>query len=230
MGLIEKIATVIAPDCCIVCGEEGKALCHWCWPDAFEKIPPTCFRCKTLTKNSMVCEKCKKSTNLSNIWIGSDYNKNMKKLITGLKYERRIDYHRLLASKIDEEAPYLDEYIVSWVSTTNLRKRQRGFDQAEKIARHFAKIRHMVAKPLLRRIDQEQQVGKSKEERMASNIKFVCVRDLSGLKILLVDDVITTGTTLCRAAKCLKEAGAAEVSALICATNYRAGTTIDKLI
>lgn len=154
----------------------------------------------------------------------------MKKLITGLKYERRIDYHRFLASRIDEKAPYFDDFIVSWVPTTTSRKRQRGFDQAEKIAKRFAKLRNLPSVSLLCRIDQEQQVGKSKEERLVSKIEFVPKRVLNGERVLLVDDVITTGTTLSRAAKCLKQAGAKEISALVCATNYRSGTTKDKLV
>ena len=101
------------------------------------------------------------------------------------------------------------------------RKRWRGFNQSEAIAREFAKYYNLEidSKKLIRKKHKKAQAQLGKEERI-NNIKncFSWQADiLDGRNIILVDDVVTTGSTLNECARILKENGAGEVWGLVVA-------------
>ena len=95
-----------------------------------------------------------------------------------------------------------------------LRLRQRGFNQAAEIARPLARRLgcELRLTALVRDLDSPPQVGLPWAARVA-NVRgaFRCVDDLQGLRVAVVDDVLTTGATLHEVARCLKGRGAARV-------------------
>jgi ComF family protein len=98
------------------------------------------------------------------------------------------------------------------------RLRERGFNQALLLARHAAAGQVAVRDDLLARIRATpHQVGLDAEQRRANVHGAFAVpsgRDLIGMNLVLVDDVLTTGSTLGNCAEALAHAGAASVSAL----------------
>jgi len=91
------------------------------------------------------------------------------------------------------------------------RKRERGYNQSEEIAKALAKIIHIPVKSehLLRIRSTLSQTKMSEKEREKNVRKaFSCPVILTGKNILLVDDVITTGSTIEACVKALKSAGA----------------------
>lgn len=100
------------------------------------------------------------------------------------------------------------------VPTTRRRLRQRGFNQARLLAEHLGEIWGMPVLPALSRKDEHTAQMKLSAESCRSNLAD-CMRSdasVSGKRILLVDDVLTTGSTASEAARALLAAGACRVS------------------
>lgn len=100
--------------------------------------------------------------------------------------------------------------VVTWAPTTPARIRDRGFDQARLLARAVARELGVPCRALLRRRPGQAQTGRDAVARH-SGPGFEGRRAVGGRRVLLVDDVVTTGATVVAAARALREAGAAEV-------------------
>jgi predicted amidophosphoribosyltransferase len=105
--------------------------------------------------------------------------------------------------------------VVTWAPTTVARRRQRGFDHAELLARSVARGLSVPARSLLRREPGPPQTGLAAAARRRGPV-FAAARRASR-SVLLVDDVATTGATLAAAAAALRGAGAQRVVAVTAA-------------
>lgn len=110
--------------------------------------------------------------------------------------------------------------LVTWVPVSRKRLRSRGYDQAKLLARALAeRLDAPLTKTLVKRVDNPAQSGIADPQARAENVRGVYVsvgpEKIAGKRILLVDDVITTGSTLEAAASALRHAGAASV---VCCT------------
>lgn len=150
-----------------------------------------------------------------------EYEAGLRGLIHLLKYDRvtpvAAPLGKMLAYAITELIGDAQPLVVP-VPLHKSRRRSRGFNQSELIAhaavRHLAQRLEVLHGALIRQRDTISQVGLSREERIEN------VRDafrvaqpsrITGRDILLVDDVMTTGTTLSECARVLKQAGAKRV-------------------
>lgn len=102
---------------------------------------------------------------------------------------------------------------VTWAPTSRARRRHRGFDQAELLARAAAARLGRPCRPLLIRSGGGPQTGRSREERRRGP-GFAARQEAAGARVLLVDDVVTSGATLAAAAEALRAAGAVAVTAV----------------
>ncbi len=105
---------------------------------------------------------------------------------------------------------------ITFATRRSSERRAEGFDQAEKMAKVLSIATGIPCKKVLRRVRKSQkQRNLAPHERM-KNVKrlFECTGDMTGKRVLLVDDVVTTGSTVSNCAKALKEKGAAEVRVL----------------
>jgi len=114
---------------------------------------------------------------------------------------------------------------VTWVPVSEQRRRQRGCDQAQLLARAAARVWDVEPVRLLRkRRDNPPQSGLGAPERRG-NVRGVyeAVNEdqVRGRRVLLIDDIITTGATLAECARVLRDAGAADV---VCAAAASATT------
>ena len=113
--------------------------------------------------------------------------------------------------------------VLTWAPTTPQRARQRGFDQAEVIAREVGRYSGRPVRKLLDRSPGDHQTGRSRRER-ASGISFL-PRGSTGGVVVIFDDVVTTGATLSAAAEALRAGGAAVVVGVALAATPRPPTT-----
>jgi ComF family protein len=154
----------------------------------------------------------------------AEYKGALRGLIHLLKYENVTPAAVPLGGKL---ADVVSELLAGRSDTVPLlmpvplhkgRRRARGFNQAELIARAAAKHLHgkveIAPEALVRHRETISQVGLSREERienMRDAFRVVDRKRVAGRAVILIDDVMTTGTTLSECARVLKQAGAQRV-------------------
>ncbi|HEY9577974.1 MAG TPA: ComF family protein [Pseudobacillus sp.] len=140
------------------------------------------------------------------------YNEAMKELIARFKYRGDYVLAKIFAGEIREAAKQLTYDLAVAVPLSEERLYERGFNQAEALAQEAG----LEVTNILERIHSEKQSKKSRAERLQAPQVFR-IKEKSSFchkKILILDDIYTTGSTLRQAAYLLKQAGATEVRAL----------------
>ena len=106
--------------------------------------------------------------------------------------------------------------LITWVPASPARRRRRGFDQGELLARAIGRRRRIPVRRLLVRVDDVAQTARDLEgRRRGPSFSPVGRRLRSGPVVLVVDDVTTTGSTLRAAGSLLRRRGAGSVSGLV---------------
>lgn len=152
------------------------------------------------------------------------YDDLARKLVSSIKYSDRTDLLRWIADWMHvagQEVISESDMIVP-VPLHPKRLRQRRFNQAGDLAQHLAVSNDKIYNPevLIRQKATRQQVGLSEKER-ARNVSgaFAVPQDkkidVKGKRVLLVDDVYTTGATCKAATRALKRAGAVHINVLV---------------
>ena len=136
-------------------------------------------------------------------------------VVLGLKYRnrRRVGRHLagLVVNQIVERGDHRRIDVVTWAPTSSARRRERGFDQGELLARHIGAQLGLPTRRLLDRTSASgPQTGRTRRERLAGSL-FRARPDARGQRVLVVDDVVTTGATMTHAASALEAMGAADV-------------------
>ena len=137
-------------------------------------------------------------------------------------------YGRLLAMRIHRDLPCAD--VLTWVPVSRRRKRERGYDQVELLAEAVSAELSIPCEALLEKFrDNRANSGlKTPAERRANVLgvyRAVGQESFRGKRVLLLDDIVTTGATASECARVLLTAGAEEV---IFAAVASAGTTTSK--
>jgi predicted amidophosphoribosyltransferase len=106
--------------------------------------------------------------------------------------------------------------LVSWIPTSGSRRRRRGFDQAELLARALARRLDRPCRPVLRRLPGPSQTGRSRAER-AANVAFRAMPTRPVRNLVVIDDVCTTGATIRAARDALTAAACTDVRFVVVA-------------
>ncbi|MCX7650537.1 MAG: ComF family protein [Flavobacteriales bacterium] len=160
-------------------------------------------------------------------YFAFDKKARVQRLMHAIKYRENPELARwvgrLLGHQMLEEQ---NEWPVDWIVPVPLhprKLRQRGYNQSAWFARGLAEVLHKPVREeaAQRVVNTRSQTGMNKTRRW-ENVKeaFSCPTSLEGLKILLVDDVLTTGATLEACGKALVKAGATAVSVAVMASAF----------
>lgn len=212
MHAIEHIIAAIAPHRCLSCGAEPLPLCHPCLAE-LPKTPDCCYKCARKAKNGL-CFPCSSTSHLQSIAVRTIYAGLAESVVQALKFNR---VHSLAAAIAASLAPLCPAGTIIPVPTAAKRVRQRGYDQAVLIARHVAKATGNPYQALLQRTGSQRQLGQSRAIRQKQlHDAFWLPSHLpdTSTPIVLIDDVMTTGSTFETAADTLKQAGFEHIHAL----------------
>ncbi len=194
-------------------------------------FPSKCPFCgKLLEKGALLCPECQRELPwltgeeaLAQVEFVRDcvcvlrYQDRVRQAIHGYKFNGRSAgggaFGRLIAQAVTDRGISAD--VVSWPSLSPKRLRQRGYDQARLLA---VEVGRSLALPVLRTLDKEERPAQSgmegQAERRANLLGAYTAHDPEGFRgkrVLLVDDVLTTGATLSECAGTLLRSGAETV-------------------
>lgn len=218
MIIIEQFISLLAPDECNICGQEGSLLCRKCAVESLNRLPDRCYRCHKQSEYCKTCTTCRRNTVLKSVWVASEYNDAVKDLVYSLKFNFTKSAAKTIARELALVLPPLPaDTIIVHVPTSTSHIRKRGFDQSALIARELSVLLNFPRTSALARIGQQRQIGSIREiRRQQMKEAFRPVSEtIKGMHILLIDDVLTTGSTLESAALALRRAGANTVSAAV---------------
>ncbi|MCX6740108.1 MAG: ComF family protein [Candidatus Parcubacteria bacterium] len=227
----EFVLDLIFPKECIGCAKEGDYLCQQCLSQIELIKEFYCALCKKPSPWGKICESCAAETKIAAIWVATDYNqKVIQELIHQLKY-----------GYIEEISAILREILLKYLNLNNIltefslektkaifipvplhKKRLllRGFNQSELIALQLKEATGIEVSNIIERIKNTQtQINLKRSERQQNVKEAFCLKSNfdNTKKAILIDDVITTGSTLKECAQALYQAGFTEIYGLVIA-------------
>ena len=213
---------------CNACDEEifnGKYFCDNC-----EKLLPyvkenKCYHCGRITAYSMeYCDSCiEKNVNFTKARSVFSYKPPINILVQNLKYENKLYLSNIFCDYFIEIflSNFTDTDIITFVPATAKSLKVRGYNQSKVLADKLSnKVNVPVLSTAMKVKDTMHQVGLNANQRR-ENLKGVFKLekvDLNGKNILLIDDVLTTGTTADILAGLYRKNGANKVYVLTIAS------------
>ena len=189
-------------------------LCHGFLPDSRE---PVCNGCAS---GFMGREpRCRQGKHYSRCLAPFSYTEPVRGSIHRYKFGDCRFYAGFYADSMAAvlcQEPHFAADLVTWVPVSKKRRRRRGYDQAELLAKALAKRLEVPAVSCLVKLrDNPAQSGIRDRDERKKNVSGVYApnpaADIAGKSILLVDDVITTGATVEECSKVLRKSGASGV-------------------
>ena len=207
MKLIHRCLDLLYPPKCVFCDallqEDETYFCRSCG----EKVPM-----------AEGVDLCRKGTYFDKCIAPLYYQGMVRDSFLDYKFHektwRAATYAAFLEPYVRKEFPVLD--VVTWVPLSRRSQKDRGYDQSELVARELAKLLGLPCEKLLEKVRNTQQQSRLDlpEERRANVLGAYSLKkniSVKGQSILVVDDVITTGSTIDECCRVLVTAGAAEV-------------------
>ena len=195
-------------------------------------FPRKCPFCGKLTGKTLLCETCGAALpRCEEVRQGADFGRctaplyyegQVRDAILAFKFKAKLGgldaFGRLMAQTAAER--YSGEFdAITWVPVSKKRLKKRGFDQARYLTASMCVDWHVAPLETLRKTaDNPPQSGLEDAAARRANVlgvyKAVSPEQFAGKRLLLVDDICTTGATLGECARVLKVAGAADVMCL----------------
>jgi len=218
------ILDLLFPKFCLSCGYVGAYLCQSC----FEKLKPNekevCLYCRKPSLFGLTHVNCRNKLNVDGLITIYQYNPILKKIIKNIKYRLATqvweDFYKAITPEIISKLGFYknlsSDLVIQPIPLSKIKYNERGFNQAKFISIYFQKNLHFPIVDLLKRKEEILAQAQMKNKRARYlNVKgtFLGQRCIHP-NVILVDDVVTSGSTVKEAAKILKKAGAKKVYVL----------------
>ncbi len=236
--LHKYLASVLFPVFCVSCSSEGQWWCVVCQKQYPFLSEVSCPVCSVPTTQGKICNSCSAVSPLLGLTALFNYDETAPpaKLIKALKYQGAADSGQVWV-KIFKD--YLTEHKPPWLTAGDVtqksvsiipvplhpkRELRRGFNQAQVLGTHLVSVLgedsgvQLLVDGLYRIKDTPQQARLNGVERR-QNLKeaFCWQKNVAPERVVLLDDVFTTGSTMLECARVLKNAGTQEVWGLVIA-------------
>ena len=243
--VIDSLSSVLFPEVCYFCGSlndtKGSVICSKCRSSVRSVVMPFCEICGLpLTKfdhcsHDLFCGSCMSNAPAyDKARYGVYYEDAVRSAITRFKFHASLFNVRPIAEFLIDafNRHYADESIDVILPIPIHRKRliERGFNQVITLSK---KLSHSTGIPiertsLIKKRHTKPQVGLPRSKRIL-NLKnaFLVSKPerICGKRVLIIDDVSTTGATVSEAAKAVKKAGASYTAVLVLALRTRSGVS-----
>ncbi len=217
----------IFPKRCVSCKAFGSYICTNCFGKIEYLDKPVCPVCQRQAIGGKTHPGCRGRYTLDGLVVAARYRGVVKQAILRVKYKWEFDIEKILVDIMVFALWKFDlpnDLILVPVPLSSVRKKWRGFNQSEILARTLAvRFGQNFGNVLVRTRNTRPQVGLSKDERK-KNIsgafalnKFINRNRIIGGNFALIDDVYTTGATMQECAKVLKRTGAKSVWGMVVA-------------
>lgn len=216
---MENLFNTIFPPKCIFCGREGRSFCRVCLNTCLLFTGGVCIVCQEESIDGLTHPSCNKNKAPSMLFSAYVYKDKVKECIKRSKYnsmefDALKDLSKRAVRYFWKVGYYFPGYVVVSIPLSRKKYRQRGFNQVDIISKELTKgFALKQDNSVLNRVKYTKaQTGYGRKMRM-ENLKdaFSASSKVKGKKIMLVDDVCTTGSTLLEASKALYNAGAEDV-------------------
>jgi ComF family protein len=221
LNLLKHLIDFIFPKCCLICNEfnniNNYAICENCWKNlSFSKNVSHCYHCGLVTKDNKENNLCIKCELLGTYFDDSKsvfiYDVYTKQIVTSLKFNDQTIFAKFVAKIISD-------YLLSDINNSDfiipipIHKRRllkRKYNQSVLIARFIKKFTKIPIKTdiIVKLKNTRPQSLLSMEERKLNLHNAFSIKDhsiIKGSKIILLDDVVTTGSTVASCAKLLSK-------------------------
>ncbi|MBL8521518.1 MAG: ComF family protein [Betaproteobacteria bacterium] len=233
----QAVDRTFAQDCCL-CGRRTHApWCEACDAGLPRAAAPACPQCAAVSPLGERCGRCVADPPFFDAAVVAfQYAFPLDRLMLAYKFRAQLAlagaFAAALVARVHDAAGEVDRLVPLPISAGRLAT--RGFDQtallATELARAIPALR--LERALLKARDTPPQSGLDREARL-KNVRgaFRCTANLAGQHVAVLDDVMTTGATLSEAARVLKRAGAARVTAwAVARADHGPGGTADRAI
>ena len=208
---------------CLLCGapSDGELLCSAC-AASLPKLPkPGCPQCALPTPIGEICGRClAKPPHYDATLAAYSYDFPLDKLVQSFKYGHRLPLGKHFGQQLATLSEHLTADLILPLPLHPGRLRERGFNQALELARPIGKaLRIPIDTTSCSRTRNTPAQAKLAWREREDNIRgaFHCSADFTGKRLLLIDDVMTTGASLNECARTMKLHGASSVTLLVVA-------------
>lgn len=205
LDFFDVFLNFIFPSKCVICDKIGDILCNEC----FSKI------------KHYPQQKINPPQNVDLMVVCGYYDGILKKLIRMYKFSKKKSLYLHLAHFVEDSLKDKDYFgtvdLITSVPLHKNRLKDRGFNQSELIAKHLSTFLNLPYDGnILERVKETSFMYNLSKNERKSNVRgvFSVNRNINGLKILIIDDILTTGATLSEIALEMKKKGADSVYAL----------------